>query len=281
MTFEAFVWGPRFLTGITVIDGQHQRLVELINRLGEVLIGDNDDVLPEIVAEIRAYAGYHFRTEEGVWESADLDQEAQAHHQEKHLDYVAQLDYLQNDFSGRPGERASLLHAYLSSWLIFHILGEDHEMARQVLAKSPNRPAPEPVAPPDPSAYPPPPSTTESVLLGALKNLYAALMAMNAQLRDSNRSLDARVRERTQALESTNEALVQERDLLAAANFQLGETRSRLLESEKMASIGQLAAGVAHEINNPIGFVNSNLVRSANTSTTPSRCLTPTPPWNH
>ena len=35
--------------------------------------------------------------------------------------------------------------------------------------------------------------------------------------------------------------------------------QSRLVQSDKMASIGQLAAGVAHEINNPIGFVNSNL----------------------
>ncbi len=34
---------------------------------------------------------------------------------------------------------------------------------------------------------------------------------------------------------------------------------SQLFQSEKMASIGQLAAGVAHEINNPVGFVNSNL----------------------
>jgi len=39
----------------------------------------------------------------------------------------------------------------------------------------------------------------------------------------------------------------------------LAEAHSQLLQSEKMASIGQLAAGVAHEINNPVAFVNSNL----------------------
>ncbi|WP_186442879.1 ATP-binding protein [Desulfobotulus alkaliphilus] len=39
----------------------------------------------------------------------------------------------------------------------------------------------------------------------------------------------------------------------------LKETQSQLIQSEKMASLGQLAAGVAHEINNPVGFVKSNL----------------------
>ncbi|WP_343731484.1 ATP-binding protein [Duganella sp.] len=42
----------------------------------------------------------------------------------------------------------------------------------------------------------------------------------------------------------------------------IGELRNaheQLLQSEKMASIGQLAAGIAHEINNPVGFVNSNM----------------------
>ncbi|WP_310385689.1 PAS domain S-box protein [Roseateles sp.] len=42
-------------------------------------------------------------------------------------------------------------------------------------------------------------------------------------------------------------------------NARLEEAQNQLLQSEKMASIGQLAAGVAHEINNPIGFVSSNL----------------------
>ncbi|SMC22761.1 PAS domain S-box-containing protein [Andreprevotia lacus DSM 23236] len=46
---------------------------------------------------------------------------------------------------------------------------------------------------------------------------------------------------------------------LLALNEQLRDVQHQLLQSEKMASIGQLAAGIAHEINNPIGYVNSNL----------------------
>ncbi|MDD5300380.1 MAG: ATP-binding protein [Gallionella sp.] len=43
------------------------------------------------------------------------------------------------------------------------------------------------------------------------------------------------------------------------AQQQIAQTQNQLLQSDKMASVGQLAAGVAHEINNPIGFVYSNL----------------------
>src|SRR6185312_2195116 len=46
---------------------------------------------------------------------------------------------------------------------------------------------------------------------------------------------------------------------LVALNAKLEKTQNQLVQSEKLASIGQLAAGVAHEINNPIGYVSSNL----------------------
>lgn len=46
---------------------------------------------------------------------------------------------------------------------------------------------------------------------------------------------------------------------LVELNLALQETQNQLLQSEKMAALGQLAAGVAHEINNPIGYVFSNL----------------------
>jgi signal transduction histidine kinase len=45
---------------------------------------------------------------------------------------------------------------------------------------------------------------------------------------------------------------------LQVTNKKLKETQSSLVQQEKLASIGQLAAGVAHELNNPLGFVTSN-----------------------
>lgn len=56
------------------------------------------------------------------------------------------------------------------------------------------------------------------------------------------------------------EAQLQQRHAeLRQAYLRLNGAQDKLLQSEKMASIGQLAAGVAHEINNPIGYVHSNL----------------------
>ncbi len=61
------------------------------------------------------------------------------------------------------------------------------------------------------------------------------------------------------ALHRSNEDLRTEQDEQRALIKRLQEAHEQLLQSEKMASIGQLAAGVAHEINNPVGFVNSNI----------------------
>jgi len=57
----------------------------------------------------------------------------------------------------------------------------------------------------------------------------------------------------------SEQALMEANKRLVEMNRELKDNQNRLVQSEKMAAIGQLAAGVAHEINNPVGFVKSNL----------------------
>jgi signal transduction histidine kinase len=74
-------------------------------------------------------------------------------------------------------------------------------------------------------------------------------MTQQAALQIDN--LEAAVEERTGKLVRANEAL-------QAEMVERKHLESQLVQSEKLASIGQLAAGVAHEINNPIGYIFSN-----------------------
>lgn len=69
--------------------------------------------------------------------------------------------------------------------------------------------------------------------------------------REQNEVLERNVRERTEELEERN-------DRLRAALEELKLAQDQLVQSEKLASIGQLTAGIAHELNNPINFVSSS-----------------------
>lgn len=71
-------------------------------------------------------------------------------------------------------------------------------------------------------------------------------------VREQNIILETKVKERTKELQQSNEDL-------ATALGDLKEAQAQLVEQEKMASLGQLTAGIAHEINNPINFVTSNV----------------------
>jgi two-component system NtrC family sensor kinase len=71
---------------------------------------------------------------------------------------------------------------------------------------------------------------------------------LHLQLKAQNASLEQQVRERTELA-----------DELGRTNHKLRETQAHLIHSEKMAGLGQLVAGIAHEINNPLAFVINNI----------------------
>ncbi|MFK8032296.1 MAG: sensor histidine kinase [Gammaproteobacteria bacterium] len=82
-------------------------------------------------------------------------------------------------------------------------------------------------------------------LLGfRLHNSYSELNDVNDQLKDANSGLEARVEERTQDLEK--------------AFSELKESQVQLVQAEKMSSLGQLVAGISHEINTPLLYLQSN-----------------------
>ena len=93
---------------------------------------------------------------------------------------------------------------------------------------------------------------------GDLGRLQRENAHLKRELHDLKHSLEEQVRERNAQLQTSNELLREEREQLKRTVDALSQAQTKLTQSERVASIGMLTSGVAHEINNPLAFLIPN-----------------------
>ena len=252
-TLETFEWSPLFETGLTEVDAQHKRLVELVNQLGADVDSASPEHIDQALQTLAEYTVYHFQCEEAIMDAGQVATVYADRHRDTHRRFIKQVsDWLARRTDGEAISLHQLLD-FLANWLIFHILGDDQSLGRQIAAINQGA---------DPAAAFAQDRTSDDprtdILLGSLRRLYGDLVARNEELLVAQQSLSS--------LNITLEQRVTERTAeLREANRLLREEQDKLIDAEKMASLGRMVAGFAHEINTPVGVAVGAVSYSAET----------------
>ncbi len=266
---QAFVWDDRFVTGLLRVDEQHRHLVDLVNKVGDFLLESRNDeeAVKGVFGELATYAIEHFSEEERLMSESRVDPRHADVHTRHHHYFVTQLTSMWSR-QATATDPATMLHDYLTSWLTVHILGEDQVMARMI-SRIRKHMSPEASFEQELERH----DNSLSALLDALHKLYHVLSVRNRELADANLSLEDKVDARTRDLACVNEQLKLEREDLRQALTVLESTQQQLLQSEKLASLGRMVAGSAHEINTPVGIAIGAVSHAEQVIEKRRRCL--------
>lgn len=239
---QTFAWDARFVTGLSLVDAQHHGLVDRINAFGELVARHGEVPAAEVEAlidDLAAYTRSHFSDEMALQEQAGVDPRFLEAHRRQHTRFVEEVARRRGEAT-RSQETARALLAFLIRWLAAHILGVDQRAAQQMKLIG------EGVAPAEAFAQQSSTSTASAQLLNdAVDELLQVVSERNRALEALNATLEQRVADRTAELQATLD--------------RLRSTQEQLVDAAKLASVGQLASGVAHEVNNPIAAVLSNV----------------------
>lgn len=201
---KSFQWDKNYITGLSDVDRQHKKLVDIINLFGNLIAKDNAvfNKIEEIFKELADYAQYHFQTEEALMSRFGIDQRHFDHHIESHQFFLKEVTSMHSSISQGNSKSKRYLLDFLINWLAYHILGEDQNMARQIKSiKSGLDPG---------TAYENEEKEREGALealLIALSRLFDQVSFRNRELMEFNLTLEEKVAQRTKELHEANRHL--------------------------------------------------------------------------
>ncbi|WP_375177477.1 bacteriohemerythrin [Marinobacter mobilis] len=129
--YEIFPWNSHFETGIELIDQQHRKLVDILNRLGSHFSCADDVQFRHMLQDLLDYTHYHFDAEEQIWQQYFREQPLFDNHHQAHELFFEQIQEFWDSGDEREQDLKGLFD-FLTRWLAFHILEADRRMALMV-----------------------------------------------------------------------------------------------------------------------------------------------------
>lgn len=232
------IWSDDFLTGIDVVDRQHRKLVDMINDAAPSLL----DCRPGKEAEretlfgaLLDYTGYHFQTEESLMAERGVDPRVLAHHRRTHAQLVDEVRARRAAFDCLEPLSGQRMLGFLAAWLLYHVLGEDQTMGRQIKAIDAGKPAGEAFEQDGGARLAP----DDSKMSRLVVRLYTEMSGQIHEISQHSRQLDDLVSDRTAELEATLRALGEALQAAETAN----EAKRRFLGI------------VSHELRTPMNAI--------------------------
>ena len=198
--FEVFPWNKNFATGNSKIDGQHQVLVALLNKLASTLVNQDEIELNTAFDKLANYANMHFAEEEEIWVEYFPDDPWLSSHQMTHTSFLPSVMEIKKHAAGEslPDIIEKIVH-YLLHWLTFHIIDTDKRMVLAIKALESGATIDEAKLMADKEM-----SGSELILINSILNMYdglssrtiALMREMNArkkaeeQLNEANKQLE-------------------------------------------------------------------------------------------
>ncbi len=130
-----FPWCSDYVLGVSLVDEQHKKLVEIIGKLFDALMGDKTDYLKnrvEILEELVKYTVYHFNCEEKLFD--EVNYYAREPHALQHTMFVNQVEAQVKDLLESDIEKGEEFYNFLTLWLFSHISKSDKLFCQKYLS---------------------------------------------------------------------------------------------------------------------------------------------------